>query len=73
MSRYFPHPAYAEDQALARTILITHVETRAVTTGALIGAGLFAYRAIRGFPHTVAVAAAKTAPPLLRLGVPFLR
>ncbi|KAK7757215.1 hypothetical protein SLS62_000764 [Diatrype stigma] len=72
MSRYYPHPAYAEDQPLARTILMTHVETRAVTTGTLIGGGLFAYRSIRGLPHTVAVAA-KTAPPLLRLGVPFLR
>ncbi|KAI1129465.1 hypothetical protein F5Y10DRAFT_238315 [Nemania abortiva] len=44
MSRYFPHPAYAEDQPFARTILITHVETRAITTGTIIGAGAFAAR-----------------------------
>ncbi|KAI0434720.1 hypothetical protein F5Y09DRAFT_337387 [Xylaria sp. FL1042] len=44
MSRYFPHPAYAEEQPLARTILLTHVETRAVTTGAIIGAGIFGTR-----------------------------
>ncbi|KAF2963862.1 hypothetical protein GQX73_g9711 [Xylaria multiplex] len=40
MSRYFPHPAYAEDQPLARTILTTHVETRAITTGTIIGASI---------------------------------
>ncbi|KAI0457929.1 hypothetical protein F5B21DRAFT_56976 [Xylaria acuta] len=44
MSRYFPHPAYAEDQPLARAILTTHVETRAVTTGAIIGAGIVGVR-----------------------------
>ncbi|KAI0874987.1 hypothetical protein GGS24DRAFT_457012 [Hypoxylon argillaceum] len=44
MSRYFPHPAYAEDQPLAQTILITHVETRAITTGTIIGAGALATR-----------------------------
>ncbi|KAI0537780.1 hypothetical protein GGR58DRAFT_470254 [Xylaria digitata] len=44
MSRYFPHPAYAEDQPLARTILTTHVETRAITTGTIIGAGIIAAR-----------------------------
>ncbi|KAM3444700.1 hypothetical protein NHJ13734_001202 [Beauveria thailandica] len=37
MSRYFPHTAYAEDQPLARTILATHVATRAVTVGTLLG------------------------------------
>ncbi|KAM3504723.1 hypothetical protein MY10362_003381 [Beauveria mimosiformis] len=37
MSRYFPHTAYAEDQPLARTILATHVATRAVTLGTLLG------------------------------------
>ncbi|KAI1117273.1 hypothetical protein F5Y14DRAFT_377058 [Nemania sp. NC0429] len=44
MSRYFPHTAYAEDQPLAKTILTTHVETRAITTGTIIGAGIFATR-----------------------------
>jgi hypothetical protein len=42
MSRYFPHTPYAEDQPLAHTILTTHVLTRCVTTGAVIGTGLFA-------------------------------
>lgn len=37
MSRYFPHPPYAEDQPLGHTILTVHVATRAVTFGTLIG------------------------------------
>ncbi|MCJ1269672.1 hypothetical protein MMC22_009564 [Lobaria immixta] len=37
MSRLFPHPAYAEDQPLFRTILGTHVLHRGFQTGALIG------------------------------------
>lgn len=41
MSRYFPHPAYAEDQPLSKTILTVHVLTRAVTTGTVIGTGVF--------------------------------
>lgn len=41
MSRFFPHPPYAEDQPLSKTILTVHVLTRAVTTGTMIGAGLF--------------------------------
>ncbi|KAI0124232.1 hypothetical protein BJ170DRAFT_686598 [Xylariales sp. AK1849] len=41
MSRYFPHPAYAEDQPLAKTILTVHVLTRAITTGSIIGASIF--------------------------------
>ncbi|KAI0119946.1 hypothetical protein GGR51DRAFT_495649 [Nemania sp. FL0031] len=44
MSRYYPHSAYAEDQPFARTILITHVETRAITTGTIVGTGVFAAR-----------------------------
>ncbi|KAI1180848.1 hypothetical protein F4777DRAFT_175014 [Nemania sp. FL0916] len=53
MSRYFPHPAYAEDQPLARTILTTHVETRAITTGTIIGAGIAAGRgALQRFRKT---------------------
>lgn len=46
MSRYFPHPAYAEDQPLARTILTTHVETRAITTGTILGAGVLGTREV---------------------------
>lgn len=40
MSRYFPHTSFAEDQPLAKTILTTHVATRAVTTGTIIGMGI---------------------------------
>jgi hypothetical protein len=41
MSRYFPHTPYAEDQPLSRTILTTHVMTRALTTGTIIGSGIY--------------------------------
>ncbi|ATY59824.1 hypothetical protein A9K55_005841 [Cordyceps militaris] len=51
MSRYFPHTPYAEDQPLARTILTTHVATRAVTLGTLLG---------------VATTSARTLVPALR-------
>ncbi|KAI0157729.1 hypothetical protein GGR57DRAFT_53382 [Xylariaceae sp. FL1272] len=44
MSRYFPHTAYAEDQPLARTILTTHIETRAITTGTLLGGAIYGAR-----------------------------
>lgn len=37
MSRFFHHPAYAEDQPLSKTILTTHVLTRGFQTGAFIG------------------------------------
>lgn len=40
MSRLFPHTVYAEDQPLAHTILATHVLTRAVTMGTLVGLGV---------------------------------
>lgn len=46
MSRYFPHTAYAEDQPLSRTILTTHVLTRAVTTGAVLGTGMYGVRQV---------------------------
>ncbi|OAA41945.1 hypothetical protein BBO_05304 [Beauveria brongniartii RCEF 3172] len=46
MSRYFPHTAYAEDQPLARTILATHVATRAVTLGTLLGITMTGARTI---------------------------
>lgn len=46
MSRYFPHAPYAEDQPLARTILTTHVATRAVTMGTLIGVGINGVRTV---------------------------
>ncbi|KAK8100363.1 hypothetical protein PG999_010737 [Apiospora kogelbergensis] len=56
MSRYFPHTAYAEDQPLSRTILTTHVLTRAVTTGAVLGTGMY------GPTPTAAAAAIAKAP-----------
>jgi len=37
MSRYWPHPPYAEDQPLAHTILTTHVLTRGFQAGSAIG------------------------------------
>ena len=37
MSRYFPHPLYAEDQPYSRTILTTHVLHRGFQVGALFG------------------------------------
>ncbi|KAK6834025.1 ATP release protein [Apiospora arundinis] len=46
MSRYFPHTAYAEDQPLSRTILTTHVLTRAVTTGAVLGTAMYGVRQV---------------------------
>ncbi len=46
MSRYFLHAAYAEDQPLAHTILTTHVATRAVTLGTLIGVAITSTRTI---------------------------
>lgn len=53
MSRFFfPLAEYAEDQPLSRTILLTHILTRSVTTGAVVGLGLFGAReaAARFFP-----------------------
>ncbi|XWW95608.1 hypothetical protein V2A60_003573 [Cordyceps javanica] len=46
MSRYFPHTPYAEDQPLAHTILTTHVATRAVTLGTLLGVTVTSARTI---------------------------
>jgi len=40
MSRFFPHPPYAEDQPLSKTILTTHVLTRAIQAGSLVGSGI---------------------------------
>lgn len=37
MSRFWPHPAYAEEQPLAKTILYTHTLTRGLTTGTILG------------------------------------
>jgi hypothetical protein len=41
MSRYFPHTPYAEDQPLSHTILTVHVLVRSVTTGTVIGTGIY--------------------------------
>lgn len=37
MSRFFPHPPYAEDQPLSRTILWSHTIYRGFQTGAFLG------------------------------------
>jgi hypothetical protein len=37
MSRFWPHTPYAEDQPYAHPILYTHVLTRAVQAGAVVG------------------------------------
>jgi hypothetical protein len=40
MSRFWSHTPYAEDQPYAHAILTTHVLTRAVQTGSVIGSGV---------------------------------
>jgi len=40
MSRLFPHTPYAEDQPLPHTILTTHVLTRGLQAGSLVGTGI---------------------------------
>jgi hypothetical protein len=37
MSRFFPHPSYAEDQPFSRTILTTHALTRGFQAGTVMG------------------------------------
>ncbi len=46
MSRFFPHPQYAEDQPYARTILTAHVLSRGFQTGAVIGLGIGGIRSL---------------------------
>jgi hypothetical protein len=74
MSRFFPHASYAEDQPLAKTILTTHVLTRALTTGSLIGTGVFsAQAALARFrtPAQPASAAAEALPKAATAAVKF--
>ncbi|KAH8882798.1 hypothetical protein GQ53DRAFT_753329 [Thozetella sp. PMI_491] len=53
MSRLFPHPPYAEDQPLSRTVLATHVLTRGATSGAIVGLAIAAGReSLRRFRST---------------------
>ncbi|KAH6666806.1 hypothetical protein B0J14DRAFT_490548 [Halenospora varia] len=42
MSRFFPQAQYEEDQTLSHTILYTHVTTRFIQAGALVGSGISA-------------------------------
>jgi hypothetical protein len=50
MSRFFPHPPYAEDQPLSKTILTTHVLTRGLQAGSLVGSGVgFSLLTLRRF------------------------
>lgn len=67
MSRLFPHPAYAEDQPLFRTILGTHVLHRGFQTGALIGllAGTVRPLLPRKQPPTTTTATTSGLKPLL--------
>lgn len=62
MSRYYPHPEYAEDQPLAYTILTVHVATRAVTVGSIIGIGSASVRQL-----IPSLRSASTAPFATRL------
>jgi hypothetical protein len=39
MSRFWPHTPYAEEQPYAHAILYTHVLTRAIQTGSIVGTG----------------------------------
>ncbi|KAM5342416.1 hypothetical protein ACJ41O_013382 [Fusarium nematophilum] len=65
MSRFFPHPPYAEDQPLAHTILTTHVITRTVTLSTIIAAGITTTRQLIPAFRPKAAAAAFT-PRLIR-------
>lgn len=40
MSRFWPHTPYAEDQPYSHPILYTHVLTRAVQAGTVVGTGI---------------------------------
>lgn len=56
MSRFFPQAAYEEDQKYGYTILTTHVLTRGLQTGSLlgtsIGASVYLYRRARSLPSS---------------------
>ncbi|KAH7361962.1 hypothetical protein B0T11DRAFT_79140 [Plectosphaerella cucumerina] len=65
MSRYlFPVADYAEDQPLAHTILLTHILARSVTTGAVVGLGIFGAReaAARFYPLRASIPGAPGLP-----------
>ena len=47
MSRFWPHPPYAEDQILSKSILGTHVLMRGLAAGSLFGSAIGAARYIR--------------------------
>lgn len=40
MSRFWPHTPYAEEQPYAHAVLYTHVLTRAIQTGSVVGTGV---------------------------------
>lgn len=71
MSRFLPHPAYAEDQPLFHTILGTHVLHRGFQTGAIFGLLAGATRPLldrkQRLPITGPSPAADLKPPLLLL------
>ncbi len=68
MSRFFPHPPYAEDQPLGRTILTTHVLTRGATTGTLVALAVLAGRRTVGWLRSAPVPAPSAAHVLRSAG-----
>ncbi|CZR69544.1 uncharacterized protein PAC_19444 [Phialocephala subalpina] len=66
MSRLWPHPAYAEDQEYSHAILWTHVLTRAVTAGTVVGLGIAgSVLALRQLPSLKPRLPTSTIPTLL--------
>lgn len=65
MSRYWPHPSYAEDQALSKTILTTHVVVRTITLSTLVACGITTARQVIPFLRPKATTTA-LAPRLMR-------
>ena len=53
LSSLLPQAEYAEDQRFSKTILTTHVLYRGLQTGAVIGTGVGAVRALRLFRQSV--------------------
>ena len=54
-SRFFPHPPYAEDQPLSKSILSIHVLSRGFQTGALFGGLTGTVRHIYTRPTTTTI------------------
>ncbi|KAH6689620.1 hypothetical protein F5X68DRAFT_73955 [Plectosphaerella plurivora] len=75
MSRFlFPVADYAEDQPLAHTILLTHILARSVTTGAVVGLGIFGAReaAARFYPSRASLPGLPKGAPITQPVLPRL-